>query len=91
MKSELQHIDPVAQAGRLLQPAARANRVYVAGPMTGIAEHNFPAFNAAAASLRAAGWHVENPADHGDVPGAAWTGMFGHRTTVGVVLTSARY
>lgn len=72
MKSDLQHIDPAAQAGRLIQPAARANRVYVAGPMTGIPGHNFPAFNAAAAALRAAGWHVENPADHGDVPGASW-------------------
>lgn len=72
MKSDLQHIGPAAQAHRLLQPAARANRVYVAGPMTGIAEHNFPAFNAAASALRAAGWHVENPADHGVIEGATW-------------------
>ena len=31
--------------------------------MTGIAEHNFPAFHAAAAAWRAAGWDVVNPAE----------------------------
>ena len=51
---------------------ARKMRVYVAGPMSGMPGHNFPAFNAAAAALRAKGWHVENPADHGDVIGATW-------------------
>jgi len=50
----------------------RANRVYVAGPMTGLPEFNFPAFNAAAAMLRAQGLHVENPAEHGIVDGADW-------------------
>jgi hypothetical protein len=52
--------------------ADRKRRVYVAGPMTGIADWNFPAFNAAAAALRAEGWHVENPAEHGLVEGAEW-------------------
>ncbi|UNM22861.1 DUF4406 domain-containing protein [Pseudomonas sp. ArH3a] len=47
-------------------------RVYIAGPMTGIADYNFPAFNVMADKMRAAGWHVENPADHGLVPGADW-------------------
>ena len=50
----------------------RTGRVYVAGPMTGIEDFNFPAFNAEANRLRAAGWHVENPADHGHVDGAEW-------------------
>jgi hypothetical protein len=31
--------------------------------MTGIAEYNFPAFHAAAAAWRAAGWEVVNPAE----------------------------
>ena len=39
-------------------------RVYVAGPMTGLAESNYPAFHAAAARLRNKGWHVENPAEN---------------------------
>jgi hypothetical protein len=38
-------------------------RCYVAGPMRGIPEFNFPAFHAAAAKLRAEGWEVFNPAE----------------------------
>lgn len=38
-------------------------RIYIAGPMTGLPEYNFPAFNAAAAAWRAAGWDVLNPAE----------------------------
>lgn len=50
----------------------RAGRFYIAGPMTSIPEWNFPAFNAAAAKLRAEGLDVVNPADHGLVEGADW-------------------
>lgn len=38
-------------------------RVYLSGPMTGIADLNFPAFNAEAARLRASGFEVVNPAE----------------------------
>ena len=38
-------------------------RVYVAGPMTGLRDLNFPAFHAAATALRDAGWEVVNPAE----------------------------
>jgi hypothetical protein len=38
-------------------------RIYVAGPMRGIAEFNFPAFHAAAAWLRGKGHEVFNPAE----------------------------
>ena len=37
---------------------------YVAGPMTGIPNFNFEAFDAAAAVMREAGWFVYNPADN---------------------------
>lgn len=50
----------------------RARRIYVAGPMTGLKDFNFPAFNAKADELRAEGWHVENPAEHGHIDGAVW-------------------
>ena len=39
-------------------------RVYLAGPMTNIPHSNYPAFNAAAAKLRAEGCEVFNPAEH---------------------------
>ena len=38
--------------------------IYIAGPMTGKTEWNFPAFNAAAAKFRRAGWRVLNPAEN---------------------------
>lgn len=48
-------------------------RVYIAGPMTGLPDFNYPAFHAAAAELRSQGLHVENPAEHGTVAGAEWS------------------
>lgn len=40
-----------------------APSIYIAGPMTGLPDYNFPAFHAAAADWRAAGWTVVNPAE----------------------------
>jgi len=37
--------------------------IYIAGPMTGLPDLNFPAFHAAAAMLRAQGHDVINPAE----------------------------
>lgn len=36
-------------------------KLYVAGPMTGLPEFNYPAFRRAAADLEAAGFQVEDP------------------------------
>ena len=38
-------------------------RIYLAGPMTGLPDHNIPAFDAAAKRLREQGHFVINPAD----------------------------
>ena len=38
--------------------------VYISGPMTGLPEQNFPAFNAEAIRLRALGYQVQNPAEN---------------------------
>ena len=51
---------------------SRQGRVYIAGPMTGLPEFNFPAFNTAAARLASDGFTPVNPADHGLVDGAQW-------------------
>ncbi|WP_256732797.1 DUF4406 domain-containing protein [Pseudomonas sp. P7548] len=69
-----------SKSGVILQ-AARANRVYVAGPMTGIPDFIFPAFNAVADQLRAQDFEVENPADHGIVEGAQWADYMAYDLT----------
>lgn len=61
--------------------AARANRLYLAGPMTGLEDFNFPAFNAMAAKLRARGYQVENPAEHGVVDDADWADYMAYDLT----------
>lgn len=47
-------------------------RCYVAGPMTGLPELNFPAFHAAAYKLRAMGLEVVNPAEINADPSDGW-------------------
>ena len=47
-------------------------RVYIAGPMSGIENSNFPAFHAAAAELRALGHEVVNPAELNPDPDSPW-------------------
>ena len=47
-------------------------RVYLAGPMTGYPELNFPAFHREAARLRDKGFDVVNPAEINADPAAGW-------------------
>lgn len=53
------------------------NTLYIAGPMTGIPEFNFPAFDAAAAKYRALGYAIISPAEHDRDNGLDVTGMTG--------------
>lgn len=45
------------------------NRVYLAGPMRGLPEYNFPAFHAAAKDLRERGYEVWSPAERDEQDG----------------------
>jgi len=47
-------------------------RVYIAGPMTGLPDLNFPAFHSQAARYRARGIEVVNPAEINSDPNAKW-------------------
>lgn len=46
---------------------SKQRKIYVSGPMTGIAEYNFPAFDAAAEDIRSRGWEVISPAELEDL------------------------
>lgn len=50
----------------------KKRRIYISGPMSGLPEHNFPAFHAEAARLRELGYDVVNPADLNPDPGKGW-------------------
>ena len=47
-------------------------RCYIAGPMTGLPDLNFPAFYREAAHYRSQGWEVVNPAEINPDPEAKW-------------------
>lgn len=72
-------------------------KVYLSGPMRGIKDFNFPAFDAASKFLRAHGHEVFNPADKdrdhdptgiswksktGDITAAEKTGIFDRRVAI---------
>ena len=50
-----------------------SSRIYLAGPMSGLPDFNFPAFHTAAGQLRAAGYDVINPAEVNTDPDAEWS------------------
>lgn len=50
----------------------KPQRIYIAGPMTGLPDLNFPAFHAEAARLRAQGHTVINPAEINPDTSMSW-------------------
>lgn len=63
--SHCDYADTMRQAADALRTltAPPPLRIYIAGPMSGIPDLNFPAFHAKAAELRAAGYVAINPAE----------------------------
>lgn len=57
-------IEGAIRAAHRFIGASMIGPVYIAGPMTGLPELNYPAFNAAAEVLRGEGHRVENPAEN---------------------------
>ena len=53
-------------------------RLYVAGPMTGLPEYNYPAFHQAAERLDNHGYGVLNPARRGVQPDWQWSDYLRH-------------
>lgn len=61
-------------------------RIYIAGPMTGLPDFNFPAFNAMALHLRSLGFEALNPAELGMPNGLPWCTYM--RPALGLLLRS---
>lgn len=60
-------------------------RCYIAGPMTGYHDLNFPAFRSAAARLRAMGIDAVNPAEINPDKGMSWKDCM--RTDIAALVT----
>lgn len=70
-----QEVREAAQIAVYGHSAPKPTKVYLAGPMSGLPEYNYPAFFHAAELLRERGLIVENPAEHAQRnPQPSWNG-----------------
>ena len=51
-----------------------SKKLYIAGPMSGLPDYNYPAFHAAESELRAAGYETLNPATNAKPEPETWEG-----------------
>ena len=74
---ELGHPQKVGKAphgqGMIGNTALARPRIYLSGPMSGLPDNNYPAFNAEASRLRALGYTVENPAENDNGIADTWS------------------
>lgn len=85
LMAEVERLEQKQQAEAVPQGNELKGRIYLAGPMTGLPDWNFPAFHAAAARLRSEGYHVENPAENSAPPCNSWEGYM--RTAIAQLVT----
>lgn len=62
-----------------------SKKIYIAGPMSGYPEFNFPAFFAAQAMLEENGWTVFNPANKESEKGTTAAASFAQGDNAGLV------
>ena len=72
------HLEAAPVAASLVSGAKVSKRTYIAGPMRGIKDFNFPAFDTAAKMLAEYGYEPINPADHDREGGFEGIGMTGN-------------
>lgn len=72
------HLEAAPPAASLISGEKHVSKLYIAGPMRGIPEFNFPAFDVATDLLATAGHYPINPADHDRANGFNPRGMTGH-------------
>lgn len=60
-------------------------RIYIAGPMTGLPDNNYPAFDRMAHKLRALGYTVCNPAENAPPDDPTWGNWM--RLAIGQLVT----
>lgn len=85
----LDHLISLASITLGVQPAqVERSGTYIAGPMTGLPEYNYPAFNELAAKLRSEGERVENPAENPIPACGSWEGYM--RMALAQMLTCER-
>lgn len=71
----------IKEAMSATEPSVAGGMIYLAGPMSGTSNFNYPLFEEAAKKLRSKGYNIISPHEHAD---PAWT--YEHCLRQGVIL-----